>query len=609
MTRSTGKLDRHERLFRTYAYTLGLVSLVIVGIQLTLARELVRAEIIPVLVFSMLIGFAWYFSFSIFPRAHLSISLDMGYMMTAVCILERPLPLAVAFVGSIIGASLRTRDVHARARPFVPVLCLNTGGMVIIALVGQWLSIRMQPYWRFDVLTWGTVASIGALFLVYNLTNLVTMAAGILFKGEPLLPVLWHYCRYMPSLEIFTIPMCLGLALLYAAAGVWGFTPLAATILVASALLNKLHRARSDLSETNEQLQDRSRELRTLYTIGNEISSSLDPRVVFSQISINVQRILDAPFLILSLKHRWPNQRYEEYVTRHGVVQPRSERPLGEGFTNWMVETRRPLLLGDLQADRESLPCAPVIIDDSVHSILAAPLIVTHGAIGILCVESPRPDAYKIDQLSILTTIAQQAAIAIENARNFQLATVDQLTQLYLRDFYFRKIGEEQARARRYGSTFAVLMLDLDGFKQLNDRMGHVAGDRYLVKVGDVIRDTMREPDIPCRYGGDEFCVLLPEADEDGAHSIAERIRKCISDLEVRIGNKVLHGTISIGIACYPADYPGSIQGLIERADKALYAAKKEGRNRTVLAKRLASTRRGRAVGVTAGADHSKARS
>lgn len=610
MAQSDAPPDRKDRRFRAFAIGLGASSLLVVGVQLFLARDLVARESLPIFIFSLLIGFAWFFSFSIFPRAHLSISLDMGYMMTALCVLPRPLPLAVAVLGSIIGMLLRSRDPEARIRPIIPVFCLNMGGLVLIVLTGQLLSVYMAPQWQFGVLTWGTIAAIASLFVAYNLTNLVVMSVAVVLKGDSLLPYLWRYLRYMPTLEIFTIPLCLGLSLLYASAGVWGFTPLAATILVASGLLKKLHRARSELSQTNEQLQDRSRELRTLYTIGNEITSSLDPHVVFRQISTNVQRILDAPFLILALKHGWPNECYTEFFSRHGVVQPQPERPLGEGFTSWMVETRRPLLLSDLQTDRDSLPCAPVILDRSVRSILAAPLVVTHGAIGVLCVESPRPRAYTLDQLSVLTTIAQQAAIAIENARNFEMATVDQLTHLYLRDFFFRKVNEEQARARRYGSTFAVLMLDLDSFKEVNDQLGHVAGDRYLQKVGEVIRESMRNPDVPCRFGGEEFCILLPEADAEGARAIAERIRTSVAQLEVKAGAHSMSTTVSIGIACYPADYLDSIHGLIDCADRALYAAKKAGRNRTVLARSLESGEGARReAGATATASRTSSRS
>jgi diguanylate cyclase (GGDEF)-like protein len=578
------QLSVGERRFRAYAYSLGLGSAALVAWSLYQAQDLVRQEMAAVLIFATFIGFAWYFSFSIFPRASLSISLDMAYLMTALCVLPRPLPLAVAFGGAALGCHLRARDSRQKQNPFLQVLGLNVGGVVMTALVGQWLSIEMAPHWQFRVLTWWTVLSIAALFVCYNLVNVAVMGTAVLLRGEPFLPYLLRYLRFIPTLEVFTIPLCLGLVLLYAGSGIWGFVPLATTILLASGLLKKLNQARTELSEANEQLHSRSRELRILNTIGREISTSLDPEIVFGRVSAHVQRILDAPFLFLSMYHRGPQESYIEYVARDGVVQPRPERDLGQGFTSWMVEARRPLMVGDLYVDRDSIACAPVILDPSVRAILAAPLIFNGEAIGVLCVESPKSDAYTLDQLSVFTTIAQQASVAIENARNFQLATVDQLTRLYLRDFFFRKLSEEQVRARRYGSTFAVLMLDLDSFKEINDRMGHLAGDRFLQRVGEVIRETMRAADVPCRYGGEEFCVLLPETDVEGSRTIAERIRTRVSRMEVKMGEGVMHTTISVGIASYPSDYPGSVQGLLEKADQALYTAKQSGRNRVVLA-------------------------
>jgi len=578
----SGKLDSKERRFRVYACTLGLAAAAAVAWQIYEARDLLREEILPVTVFATFIGFAWYFSFSIFPRASLSISLDMAYLMTALCVLPAPLPLAVAFGGAGLGCHLRARDAKVRQNPFFIVLCLNTGGLVMTALAGQWLSFLMASHWQFRLLTWWTVLVVVALFVTYNLTNLAVMSVAVVLRGEPLLGYLVHYLRYIPSLEVFTIPLCLGLALLYAGSGIWGFVPLATTILLASGLLKKLNQARTELSDAIEQLQHRSRELRILNTIGQEITKSLQPERVFMQVCQNMQRILDAPFVFLSLDHRGPHDNYIEYVARNGEVLPRPERHLGQGFTSWMLEERRPLVVSDIGVDRDSLPCSPVILDASVHSILAAPLTVNKETIGVLCVESPRVGAYGIDQASVFTTIAQQAAVAIENARNYQMATVDQLTQLHLRDFFFRKLSEEQVRARRYGSTFAVLMLDLDSFKEINDRTGHLAGDRFLQRVGEVIQETMRAADVPCRYGGEEFCVLLPETDLEGATSIAERIRKRVARLEVRVGEDVVHTTISVGIACYPADFPGSLQGLLEKADQALYTAKQAGRDRVI---------------------------
>ncbi|HEV8701893.1 MAG TPA: sensor domain-containing diguanylate cyclase [Candidatus Polarisedimenticolia bacterium] len=572
---------RREKSFRIYTYTLGACAATVVAWHAYYSRELMRAELLPLLVFSMFIGFAWYFSFTIYPRASLSISLDMSYLMTALCVLPPPLPIMVAFGGAVLGCHLRVRESRGQ-NPFFQVLSLNTGGMVTTALVGQYLSLLMARHWTFDVLTWSTVQAVVGLFLAYNLTNVAIMVTAMFLKGEPVRSHLVTYFRYLGSLEVFTMPLTLGLALLYAAAGIWGFVPLAATILLASGLLKKLNQARNELSHANEQLQDRSRELRILNTIGREINSSLDPEVVFAQIGRHMLRILDAPHLFLSLYHRAPHESYLEYVARDGLVQPRPDRALGQGFTSWVVEARRPLLVHDLELDRDSLPCAPVILAPDVRSIMSSPLLFNGESIGVLCVESPRSGAYTVDHLSVFSTISQQAAVALENARNFQMATVDQLTRLYLRDFFYRKLSEEQARARRYGSTFTVLMLDLDSFKEINDRMGHLAGDRYLERVGEVIRETMRAADIPCRYGGEEFCVLLPETDLDGAMRIAERIRSRVSQLEARAGEDVLKTTISVGIAAYPADYPGTIQGFIEKADQALYLAKQTGRDRVI---------------------------
>jgi diguanylate cyclase (GGDEF)-like protein len=577
-------LDAAELRFSIYAVVLGAAAIAVVGAYMAPELALLREQALPAALFGLCIALSWYLSFSIFPRARLSISLDMSFLLTALCVLPRPIPLAVALGGGLLGSALRRADREVRQQRFLPVLCLNTGALVAAALAGQKVAEWLSPHWQFRDLDWWTVVSIAALFVVYNLVNLLVMSTAVVLRGERILPYLSHYIRYIPTLEIFTMPLALGLALLYAAAGIWGFIPLSGTILTASGLLKRLNRAQGELSRANEQLQNRSRELRTIYTIGREISSSLDPQVVFRRISANLKRVLDAPFLFLSLRQRGATESYMECVALDGIVQPRPARPLGEGFTNWIVESGKPLLLGDIQVDRDQLPCAPVVLDPSIRSILAAPLTVQHEAIGVLCVQSPRVGAYTVDHLSVLTTIAHQAAIAIENARNYQLAIVDQLTHLYLRDFFTRKLAEEQARSRRYGSSFAVLMLDVDWFKEINDGVGHMTGDRYLQRLGEIILETMRAADIPCRWGGDEFCVLLPETDREGARAIAERIRARVEETVLRLGEQAIQTTVSVGIASYPEDSPGNVQGLLDRADRALYAAKQAGRNRVLLA-------------------------
>jgi two-component system, cell cycle response regulator len=222
------------------------------------------------------------------------------------------------------------------------------------------------------------------------------------------------------------------------------------------------------------------------------------------------------------------------------------------------------------------------MVNASVRSILAVPLLVGERVVGVLSVQSRRASAYDDHHLSALATIAQQAAVAVENARHYTLATIDSLTGLHLRDYFFRRFDEEYKRAKRYAGTFSVLMLDLDGFKDINDRQGHLAGDRYLRALGSAIKMRMRGADLACRYGGDEFCILLPETDLAGARPIAERLRLALARLVVEVEGASLRTTVSIGIASYPDHDTGEIKGLLLRADQALYQAKRSGRDRVV---------------------------
>ena len=125
-------------------------------------------------------------------------------------------------------------------------------------------------------------------------------------------------------------------------------------------------------------------------------------------------------------------------------------------------------------------------------------------------------------------------------------------------------------------------MLDLDEFKQINDRHGHLAGDRYLRALGPVLRASLRLADLACRYGGDEFCILLPETDGAGARTIAERIRVAVGDLIVDAEGTPVRTTASIGLAVHPLHDGGDLKALLRAADQALYRAKRLGRDRVV---------------------------
>lgn len=163
-------------------------------------------------------------------------------------------------------------------------------------------------------------------------------------------------------------------------------------------------------------------------------------------------------------------------------------------------------------------------------------------------------------------------------------AITDPLTDLFNRRFFQTALDTEVRRSHRHSLEMAVLMLDLDSFKSVNDVYGHPFGDRVLRRAGRVIRRSVRESDTACRVGGEEFCVILPETDRLGAFAAGERVRRNVENdfADAPIDGRLVAMTISGGVACFPEDGETS-DGLIDRADEALYRSKLRGRNRIVI--------------------------
>lgn len=160
-----------------------------------------------------------------------------------------------------------------------------------------------------------------------------------------------------------------------------------------------------------------------------------------------------------------------------------------------------------------------------------------------------------------------------------ELSVRDGLTGLYNRRELEKRLQEETQRARRYSHPYSVLMLDIDHFKDINDRYGHQTGDDVLITVADLVRLTVRPVDVVARYGGEELAVILPETDGGGARLVAERIRGTIEEsLTTTSQGETIQVTVSIGLATFPRD-SATGAGLVHAADQALYAAKMDGRN------------------------------
>lgn len=173
--------------------------------------------------------------------------------------------------------------------------------------------------------------------------------------------------------------------------------------------------------------------------------------------------------------------------------------------------------------------------------------------------------------------------LVVRNRELSEVSSRDSLTGLYNRSFVVEKLDSELNRAVRHGSPMSLLMLDVDHFKRVNDTFGHAAGDQVLIAIGKLLRDSCRVYDVPGRYGGEEFCIVLPETRLGNTSVVAERIRSRLEKTELECGGAPFRVTVSIGIAGIDSSQDVnevSPSALIDRADRALYTAKHRGRNR-----------------------------
>jgi diguanylate cyclase (GGDEF)-like protein len=192
---------------------------------------------------------------------------------------------------------------------------------------------------------------------------------------------------------------------------------------------------------------------------------------------------------------------------------------------------------------------------------------------------------YSQREIDYIVKLMRFSSISLQNNINYNTAITDQKTQLYNHPYFIKRLREELSRVTRYDAQLALLILDVDRFKNFNDSHGHLAGDSVLAHVAETIRGHIREGDVAARFGGEEFVVLLLQCDRDASWAVAERIRKAIGETPVPYQGEDFSVTVSVG--AYHLTRQRYVEGdtLIRYADTALYEAKRAGRNRTVFYK------------------------
>ena len=257
----------------------------------------------------------------------------------------------------------------------------------------------------------------------------------------------------------------------------------------------------------------------------------------------------------------------------------RSKR--GDLFDHWVLKNRRPLLVQDTHRDfRFDLTEAK---ERKTRSLMIAPLFSAKRLLGVFRLESGKENGYEADDLRFFSILADLASVSLENARLYrrteELARIDELTGLFVHRIFQERVAEELTRAQRGKHPLSLLMIDIDHFKQYNDQYGHIAGDLVLRQVAQMMKGKVEVGEFACRYGGEEFAIILPQRSKTAATALAETICQTVARTDFILRRQTTRVTLSIGVATYPEDGLFK-EELLKQVDARLYQAKGLGRSR-----------------------------
>ncbi len=333
------------------------------------------------------------------------------------------------------------------------------------------------------------------------------------------------------------------------------------------------------LWEVSRRLKDSAADLRSVVTMSGDLAQTLDPRLVGDRIAVHIARAVGADDCALSI---W--DRATDRVITLGYEPPERRVALNESYhLDEFPATRRVLLdqepiridVDDPAAD----PSEVAYLHSIGHRTMAMiPLVAIGRTVGLIEITSTRRNAFDARAVELATMLAGEAAMALENARLYDeirhQALHDGLTGLANRALFRDRVEHAVARSRRTGQRVAVLFVDLDDFKALNDTHGHARGDEVLAIAAARVRDAIRPSDTAARHGGDEFAILIEDVvDEADALAVATRLAEALRQ-PIALGDREVRIAASIGVAVAGDGATDSADDLLRNADVAMYAAK-----------------------------------
>lgn len=373
-------------------------------------------------------------------------------------------------------------------------------------------------------------------------------------------------------------------------------------------LLNVLE----ELRQSNQTLERRVRGQELLMEAASQLGGILNKDALVSRLVTLVRDKLGWPdfTIFLTTPGTEKDQRLKLAIASGlpniDVVRDLTFR-FGEGITGLVAQTRAPIVVNNLSSDNrvkvwdkiEKLDHVPDFL--KYGSMLSVPMLYQGRVVGVMDFFYPQLNAFDDDDMSLLNALGALVATAIVNAdlyeATLELATSDPLTGILNRRAMERLMDNEIARSQRFGTPLAVLLVDVDNFKAFNDRLGHLVGDEALKAIANLLKRSVRRVDAVARFGGEEFCVILPQSDEKAAVEVAEKLVEMVRRLDFKGASKqpLGHMSVSIGVAIFPNHVVLQESGqsvlleLVRLADSALYEAKRMGRDRVVSHSQLVS--------------------
>ncbi len=559
------------------------------------------------------------------PEHENTIATEDGLCLAVVLVFPTEISVSILGIAAILNTisqlfEQRRRGLEIGAWYTVILEVLYQGGsLAFIGLTGSTVEkIIYSTDWHLTK-TFST-REVFVIPIIY--LSILVIRLGITFlylwsRGIPL-PTFIREVRGVDSLsdfltELATVLLCVTLAVVYQRLEILVFLSLSGVLLTVVALVGKQIRAADELQRTIAELkilngvgralsasaQTRQELLKTLYQEGKEL---------FGADSLAVYMLPgaegggeDRPLRLETTGlQRWTRPERRGRKTEFGTsgrwnLRSSSSHPSYNpeeldqpeenaiGLAEWCLRNRRSLRVDNVRREARAYGYRWLTEQLPYRSWLGVPLEADRTPLGVISIASTEISAFTEQDEEMLRTLGQQVVSALENARLFELATIDGLTRLLNSRYLRQKLAEEFERTSKIRGQLSVVMVDIDHFKKINDTHGHEVGNEVLQHLAILLRGNLRDSDIAGRYGGEEFMLILPNTSADAAHFVSERLRRTIEETPADTDGGLIHITASLGVANFPTFPAGEPDALVEQADRALYESKRGGRNRVTL--------------------------